>query len=93
MKNTLTIIFILLLSHTQAQYMYPEQEVALLVNNKELVVQLLPESSGVEKALNKVVRETFQEYWPSKNVKYMFPKGIKAPFENKNSKICHSHTN
>ena len=88
MKNTLTIIFILLLSHTQAQYMYPDQEVAVLVNNKELVVQLLPESSGVEKALNKVLRETFQEYWPSKNVKYMFPKGIKALLKSKTQKYA-----
>tara|TARA_B110000459_G_scaffold143078_1_gene155838 strand:+ start:891 stop:1856 length:966 start_codon:yes stop_codon:yes gene_type:complete len=88
MKNTLTIIFILLLSHTQAQYIYPDQEVAVLVNNKELVVQLLPESSGVEKALNKVLRETFQEYWPSKNVKYMFPKGIKALLKSKTQKYA-----
>ena len=88
MKNTLTIIFILLLSHTQAQYIYPDQEVAVLVNNKELVIQLLPESSGVEKALNKVLRETFQEYWPSKNVKYMFPKGIKALLKSKTQKYA-----
>ena len=83
MKSTLTIVFALLISHTQAQYMYPDQEVAALVNSKELVVQLLPESSGVEKALNKVLRETFQEHWPSKSVKFMFPKGIKSLLKSK----------
>ena len=46
--------------------MYPDQEVAILIKNKDLVVQLLPESSGVEKALNKVLRETFEDYWPDK---------------------------
>tara|TARA_X000001036_G_scaffold222798_1_gene208519 strand:+ start:1756 stop:2721 length:966 start_codon:yes stop_codon:yes gene_type:complete len=83
MKNTLPLIFALLLFQTQAQYIYPDQEVAALVNSKDLVVQLLPESSGVEKALNNVLKETFQEYWPNKNVKYMFPKGVKALLKSK----------
>ena len=86
MKNTLTLLFSLIFFSAQAQYLYPDQEVAALVNSKELVVQLLPESSGVEKALNKILRETFQEYWPSKNVKYMFPKGVKALLKSKTQK-------
>ena len=83
MKNTLTIIFCVLLDQTQAQYMYPDQEVAILIKNKDLVVQLLPESSGVEKALNKVLRETFEDYWPDKNMKYMFPPSVKALLKSK----------
>ena len=72
MKNTLTIILSFLLIQTQAQYIYPDQEVAILIKSKDLIVQLLPESSGVEKALNKILIETFEEYWPDKNMKYMF---------------------
>ena len=60
MKNTLTIIFCFLLDQTQAQYMYPDQEVAILIKNKDLVVQLLPESSGVEKALNKKIQMFYE---------------------------------
>ena len=48
-----------------------------------MVVQLLPESSGVEKALNKVLRETFEDYWPDKNMKYMFPPSVKALLKSK----------
>ena len=88
MKNALPLLFSLLLFSAQAQYLYPDQEVAALVNSKELVVQLLPESSKVEIALNKVLKETFQEYWPSKNVKYMFPKGIKALLKSKTQKYA-----
>jgi hypothetical protein len=83
MKNTLTIIFCFLLGQTQAQYMYPDQEVAILIKNKDLVVQLLPESSGVEKALNKVLKETFEDYWPNKNMKYMFPPSVKSLLKSK----------
>jgi len=88
MKNTLPLLFSLLLFSAQAQYLYPDQEVAALVNSKELIVQLLPESSKVEIALNKVLKETFQEYWPSKNVKFMFPKGIKALLKSKTQKYA-----
>ena len=88
MKNALPLLFSLLLFSAQAQYLYPDQEVAALVNSKELVVQLLPESSKVEIALNKVLKETFQEYWPSKNVKFMFPKGIKALLKSKTQKYA-----
>ena len=83
MKIKITIIFCFLLGQTQAQYMYPDQEVAILIKNKDLVVQLLPESSGVEKALNKVLRETFEDYWPDKNMKYMFPPSVKALLKSK----------
>ena len=83
MKNTLVLIYVLLIFQTEAQYIYPDQELAALVNSKDLVVQLLPESSGVEKALNNVLKETFREYWPSKNVRYMFPKGVKSLIKSK----------
>ena len=83
MKNMLTIILSFLLIQIQAQYIYPDQEVAILIKSKDLIVQLLPESSGVEKALNKVLIETFEEYWPDKNMKYMFPPSVKALLKSK----------
>lgn len=53
------------------QYPYPKQDLAQLVKSRKLAVQLLPEESEVESAMNLVLKEAFDENWEFGEVVYL----------------------
>ena len=61
----------------KAQYLYPKLNDARLIQQRTLAVQLLPEDTEVETALNTVLKEAFNENYQGKVV-FKSPSEIKA---------------
>jgi hypothetical protein len=78
MKPLSGLILCLLFFHSYGQYPYPKQAFAERVKDRTLAVQLLPEETEVESALNAVLIEAFDENWELTAVEYFSPKAFAA---------------
>ncbi|MEO9477091.1 MAG: hypothetical protein ABJG41_16215 [Cyclobacteriaceae bacterium] len=74
MKWSVFLLMLGLSSHLSAQSPYPRYDLALLVKERTLAVQLLHEATEVEQAMNEVLKEAFDENWTISEAKYFPPK-------------------
>jgi hypothetical protein len=57
-----------------AQYPFPDIKHAQLALDRTLAIQLLPEETEVEAAMNQAIRETFTAHWQLGSIQFFSPK-------------------
>ncbi|MEP0365803.1 MAG: hypothetical protein ABJN36_09980 [Cyclobacteriaceae bacterium] len=73
MKWTVFLLTLGFSSCLYAQSPYPKYDLALLVKERTLAVQLLHEATEVETEMNNVLKEAFDENWTISEVKCLLP--------------------